>query len=347
MNMIMMNNKILMNKNMNFMLYFMLCLGTIITINSSSWLSAWMGLEMNMMSFIPLMMNNKTYLKSSNSMMMYFIIQSISSSIMIMSMMNMKMMMNLKLFMESTMMMSLMMKIGAAPFYWWMPKIMNNLNWMNCMILMTWQKIAPIMLMLQINTTKSLVYLSALLSTLIGSIMSLNQNSLKMIMSYSSINHVGWIMLSMLMNLKLMMTYFLFYSIINLIICLNLNKYNIIYTNQLFKINNNKMYKLIMNSLFLSLGGIPPFMGFLPKLLIMIIMIKNNMIIEASIMIILAVILVSVYMNPFISSLLTNKMNIKWMFKINKSMMSYKLNFYTFNLMMMLMLSMWIMSKMI
>nr|UXW93555.1 NADH dehydrogenase subunit 2 [Athalia sp. 'qingzang'] len=346
MNMILLNNKNFKNMNMNFILYMMLFFSTILVMNSSSWLSAWMGLEINMMSFIPLMMNNKNYLKSSNSMMMYFIIQVVSSSILIMMMLNMKIIklsFNSNLIM-SMMLMSLIMKLGAAPFHWWIPKIMNNLNWLNCLILMTWQKIAPITLMTQLPN-QSMIYMSAILSSFLGSIMSMNQTSFKIMLSFSSINHLGWMMMAMMLNFKMMCMYLLFYTLINTIICLNLNKFNMIYLNQMFKINNNKMIKLIINSSFLSLGGIPPFLGFLPKLLILTLMIKNKMFIETFLMIILTLMILSIYMNSFTSSLLMNKMNIKWMNKIYKNLNSNKFNMYTFNLMMTLTISMWFLTK--
>nr|YP_009720746.1 NADH dehydrogenase subunit 2 [Athalia icar]QGL07067.1 NADH dehydrogenase subunit 2 [Athalia icar] len=341
------NNKNLNSKNLNFTLYTMIFLSSMMIMNSSSWLSAWMGLEINMMSFIPLMMNNKNYLKPSNSMMMYFLIQSISSSTLIMMMLNLKMMkMNFyQNYISSLMLMSLIMKMGAAPFHWWLPKILNNLSWINCMILMTWQKIAPITLMTNLLNNYSMIYLSALMSMFMGTILSMNQTSLKMILSFSSINHMGWMMITMLMNLKLMIIYFLFYSFINLIICLYLNKLNINFMNQMFKINNNKMIKLIMNSFFLSLGGIPPFLGFLPKLLILILMIKNNMIIETFMLIILTLMILTIYLNPFISTLLINKMNIKWMNKINKNFNSNKLNLMSINIMLTLIIFMSFMKK--
>nr|UXW93542.1 NADH dehydrogenase subunit 2 [Athalia sp. 'tibetana'] len=340
------NNKNLMNKNTNFILYTMLIISTITVINSTSWISAWMGLEINMMSFIPLMMNNKN-MKTSNSMMMYFIIQSISSSTLMMSMLTMKMMNFLSnIFISTLMTMSLILKLGASPFHWWIPKIINNLSWMNCLILMTWQKIAPISLMIQIST-KSMIYISALMSSLWGAILTTNQTSLKMILSYSSINHMGWMMLALMVNLKVTIMYYTFYSLINLIICINFNKYNINYMNQMFKINNNKMTKLIMKSSFLSLGGIPPFTGFTPKLLVLMILMKNSMFMEAFFMIIMTLIILTVYMNPIISSLLMNKINNKWMNKINFKSKSNKINLFTFNLMTTLSLSMWFASKMI
>nr|YP_010531112.1 NADH dehydrogenase subunit 2 [Dentathalia scutellariae]UXW93334.1 NADH dehydrogenase subunit 2 [Dentathalia scutellariae] len=340
-----MNKTPLNLKNMNLMLYTTLLFSTMLTVNSSSWLSAWMGLEINMMSFIPMMMNTKNYLITCNSMMMYFIVQATSSSTLIMTILMMKInKIHTSQFLMSLLTLSLLMKFGAWPFHWWIPKIMKNLSWNNCMILMTWQKIAPMALMIQTNN-KNMMYISMMMSSLWGAILSINQNSMKLIMAYSSINHMGWMMISLMLNYKMTLMYFSLYTLINVSICLLMNKYNINYLNQMYKINNNKFMKMIINSSFLSMASLPPLMGFLPKLMILMLMIKNWMIMESLIMIMLTLIMLIIYMNPMISSLIMNKINIKWMNKINNNNNNNKLNMILFNLMLMLMILMLMINK--
>nr|QTH79134.1 NADH dehydrogenase subunit 2 [Taxoblenus sinicus] len=312
--------------NMNILFYFILILSTTIVINSSSWFNAWMGMEINLMSFIPLM-SMKKIKKTSNSMMMYFIIQAGASSLLFMTIIMMKMqMIFFKInFMMSCLQLSLLMKLGASPFHWWMPKILKNLNWMNCFILLTWQKIAPMILMMSTNNNY-LIYISSLLSTFMGAILGMNQNSIKLIMAYSSINHLGWLLITMILNMNLLFIYFFIYSITNLMICMLMNNLNYNFLNQLYKNNNQNMNnKLIMMSLFFSLAGLPPFIGFMPKLLTLIMMMKNNLIMESMLFIIMATISLSFYINPILSITIMMKFNSKWNFKIfqiNKIMMS-------------------------
>nr|UXW93490.1 NADH dehydrogenase subunit 2 [Hymenoptera sp. 4 GYN-2021] len=311
------NFKMMMNFKLNWLFLLMLIISTMITLNSSSWLIAWMGLEINLMSFIPLMLNNSNNYKNSKSSMSYFIIQSVASSIMLIIMMMTNMENNLQNInlLQNLIQLSLILKLGMSPFHWWVPKIIINLNWMNCFILLTWQKIAPMFLMLSMNNN-TMIYISMILSGYIGAIMGMNQNSIKLILSYSSINHLSWMIMAMNLNISLMKLYFLIYSFINMIICLIMNNFNMNYINQLFKNKNNKIYfKILMISSFLSMGGIPPFLGFLPKFFVLSLMIKNYLMFEIMFFILMTLITLSYYMNPLISSLMTVNNNNKWMIK--------------------------------
>nr|YP_010170655.1 NADH dehydrogenase subunit 2 [Allantus togatus]QRZ60637.1 NADH dehydrogenase subunit 2 [Allantus togatus] len=306
-------NKLIKLSFMKYIFMMMLIISTLITINSSSWMNAWMGMEINLMSFIPLM-SNKFKKKNSNSMMMYFIIQAGASSMIIIMIILMKIqyinkMNNLMNLIE----LSILMKLGASPFHWWTPKIIINLNWMNCLLFLTWQKIAPLFLLSSFNYNNSIIYMTALLSCIMGAILGINQSMMKLILIYSSINHLGWMLMIMIMNLNMLFYYFLIYSMINMMICLILmkNKFNLL--NQLFKNNNQNMnIKIILLSLFLSLSGLPPMLGFLPKFFTLMLMLKNNMLIESMIFIIMATISLSFYINPMLSMLILTKINSKW-----------------------------------
>nr|QVJ97784.1 NADH dehydrogenase subunit 2 [Macrophya dolichogaster] len=319
-------------------LFFMtLMFSSIIVINSSTWMSAWMGLEINLISFIPLMMNNTKKIKMSNSMMIYFIIQAGASSMLMMSIIFMKIQFNLYKInsLMNLIQLSLLMKLGASPFHWWTPKIFLNLNWTNCLIFLTWQKIAPLFLLL-ISNNNLIIYMSALMSTFMGALLGMNQSSIKMILIYSSINHLGWLLMSMMMNKNILIMYFIFYSMINMMISFKMNNLNIIYINQLFKNNNQNMNsKMIMMSLFMSLAGMPPLLGFLPKILTLIFMLKENLIMEMLMFIILSVLSLSFYINPLMSILLISKNNSKWMSK-NFNMNNMMFSILTINMMILL-----------
>nr|QTH79160.1 NADH dehydrogenase subunit 2 [Heptamelus sp.] len=313
------NHMNMKNSSMNMIFFSTLMFSTMITLNSSSWMMAWMGLEMNLLSFIPIMMNNSNNYKISSSTMTYFIVQTSSSSILLMTMM----IMNLKSNMENLIMMknilqiTLIMKLGAAPLHWWLPKIINNLSWMNCFILLTWQKIAPLFLLISLNNSP-ILYLSMMMSSFIGAILGMNQNSLKMIMMYSSINHLSWMMMAMNLNLILMKFYFLIYSMISMMICITMNNFNLNFMNQLFNNFNNNIYtKMMTMFMFFSMAGIPPFIGFLPKIIILMLMTKNFLKFEIIFFIIMTLITLSYYLNPLISALTLMNSNNKWTNKIN------------------------------
>nr|QRV62906.1 NADH dehydrogenase subunit 2 [Necterosoma penicillatum] len=252
-----------------------LFMGTMISISSLSWLGIWMGLEINLLSFIPLisMKNNPM---SSESSIKYFLVQALASSILLFSIIMMmsktlmipeSIMLNKMIIM--TMNSTILLKLGAAPFHFWFPEIIEGLNWTNSLILMTWQKIAPMMIISYLM--KSTLFMSTIiiLSTFIGSIGGLNQISLRKILTFSSINHIGWMLSAMMINEYMWMTYFLTYSLMSISVIMILKKFNMFLLNQMFLLmNKNYKTKFFLMLNLLSLGGLPPFLGFLPKWMI-------------------------------------------------------------------------------
>nr|QRW36267.1 NADH dehydrogenase subunit 2 [Deronectes moestus] len=249
--------------------------GTLITISSYSWMGVWMGLEINLLSFIPLISSkNNSY--SSESSIKYFLVQTMASSIflltIIMIMMKNKMLSDTFIINEMMFIMlnsTILMKLGAAPFHFWLPEILNKMNWMNSMILLTWQKIAPMIILSYTIKSNMFLYMIIIMCTFIGSIGGLNQINLQKIMAYSSINHMGWMLSTFLINEMMWIMYFSIYSFISSTIILIFNKYNLFFLKQMYLMtNNNYMMKFFINLNMLSLGGLPPFLGFLPKWLI-------------------------------------------------------------------------------
>nr|YP_001542716.1 NADH dehydrogenase subunit 2 [Anabrus simplex]ABM89636.1 NADH dehydrogenase subunit 2 [Anabrus simplex] len=250
-----------------------LILGTLIATTSTSWLGVWMGLEINLLSFIPLMTDTKN-LMSTEASLKYFLVQALASAALLFSIIlmfafsNNPFYMNTEIF--STLMSSaLLLKMGAAPFHFWFPATMEGLSWKNCFILMTWQKIAPLMLLAYIIEMNIFISMIILSSVLIGSLGGLNQSSLRKLMAYSSINHIGWMVAAMVVGENLWELYFIIYTFLTLSIILMFNVHCIYHINQNFlTMTNNQITKSCLFLLLLSLGGLPPFLGFLPKWLI-------------------------------------------------------------------------------
>nr|YP_010352891.1 NADH dehydrogenase subunit 2 [Pseudotibiozus cerasopus]UOF70231.1 NADH dehydrogenase subunit 2 [Pseudotibiozus cerasopus] len=263
-----------------------LFIGTSITLSASSWLMAWAGLEVNMMAFIPMILiNNKL---SNESALKYFFIQVSGSIIIFLSTIimmknnNMNSMDISNLIMKSLIPLALLLKLGAAPMHFWFPQVMEGLNWMSTMLLLTWQKIAPLFLLTTYNMPKILIYTTVFLSAITGAMGGLNQLLLRKILAYSSINHLAWMAISSLISLSLLTTYFIIYSLITITIILLLKSNNFIHLTQLM--NNHYSMSIMSTSLFLnllSLGGMPPFLGFFPKWIILNSISYNMMLISA------------------------------------------------------------------
>nr|QXM16896.1 NADH dehydrogenase subunit 2 [Neoneuromus vanderweelei] len=297
---------------------FSICLisGTLITISSNSWLGAWMGLEINLLCFIPLMSSTKNLI-SNESALKYFLAQALASSILLFSIIGMSLeegnfffnKINLTQIMLNS---ALLLKLGAAPFHFWFPSVVEGLNWFNNLILMTWQKIAPIIL-ISYNNFPMFIYMSIILSLLIGAIGGLNQTNLRTLMAFSSINHLGWILSALLISESLWITYFLFYvflSISIISIFMNFKIYHFIQINSHLKSSNTTKFFLFSN--LLSMGGLPPFLGFLPKLIVIQNLIKINDFFMIFTMVMTALITLFFYIRISYSSFMIFSINMKW-----------------------------------
>nr|AXS66231.1 NADH dehydrogenase subunit 2 [Cucujoidea sp. 2 KM-2017] len=303
-------------------------MGTIITISAYSWFSMWMGLEINLLSIIPLMNSPKnTY--PSESAIKYFITQTMASSILLFSILLImtEIMMKFNLYTMIILNSAILTKMGAAPFHAWFPEVLEGLNWMNSLILLTWQKIAP-MIILNMNLKINLFLISIIImSTIISSIMGLNQISLRKIMAYSSINHIAWMITSMI-NQSVWILYFYIYTLISINIIIIFHNFNIFYINQLIYMEKNiKINKIILMFNFLSLGGLPPFLGFLPKWLTINYLIINKMYFISLILIIFTLITMYFYLRITFNSFL-----FKMSEPLMKSFNSLNLTWLIFNL---------------
>nr|YP_009441981.1 NADH dehydrogenase subunit 2 [Trypodendron signatum]AOY40202.1 NADH dehydrogenase subunit 2 [Trypodendron signatum] len=246
--------------------FFTLMAGTLVSISASSWIIAWIGLEVNLLSFLPLMKKSDMY--SSEAAIKYFIVQTMASMTLILSLIifvnEKNFSSNLNLTTSLILQLTLLMKMGAAPLHFWFPEVISGLNWMTSLILLTWQKIAPMML-LSYNMNSPLLTMIAIISSITGSILGFNQTCLRKILAYSSINHIGWMIMALLNSIYIWFSYFLIYALMNLNITLMFKTSHTLFFPQLMNFYSNNNMKLFFMFNFISLGGLPPFLGFLPK----------------------------------------------------------------------------------
>nr|YP_002154453.1 NADH dehydrogenase subunit 2 [Ptychochromoides katria]BAG69525.1 NADH dehydrogenase subunit 2 [Ptychochromoides katria] len=266
-----------MNPYILAILLFGLGLGTTITFASSHWLIAWMGLEMNTLAIIPLMTQHH-HPRAVEATTKYFLTQATAAATLLFASIT-----NAWLTgqweiqqichpLPSTILtLALALKIGLAPLHAWLPEVLQGLDLTTGLILSTWQKLAPFALILQINPTNStMLILLGLMSTLIGGWGGLNQTQLRKILAYSSIAHLGWMILILQFSPHLTLLTLLTYFIMTFSTFL------------MFKLNNSTNINSLATSwakapaltsltplLLLSLGGLPPLTGFMPKWLIL------------------------------------------------------------------------------
>nr|AYR05312.1 NADH dehydrogenase subunit 2 [Coleoptera sp. ACP-2013] len=285
----------------------MLIISTFIAISSYNWLGMWMGLEINLMSFIPLMKSKNLY--SSESSIKYFITQALASTLILFTIIlfNNKYLINLSSINYLMMNIALLTKMGAAPFHFWFPEISEGINWINNLILLTWQKITPMLIMMYNSYMNIFFIMIIMFCMMISSLMGLNQISLRKIMVFSSINNIGWMIPSIMFSQSIWFIYFLIYSLLNMNLIFIFMFYNFYYFNQFNYMNKlNNYIKIIMFLNFLNLGGLPPFMGFYSKWLTINLMLLYNLNIIALLMILFTLIVLYYYIRMFYMSLTLN-----------------------------------------
>nr|QJW33627.1 NADH dehydrogenase subunit 2 [Eiconaxius sp. 1 QK-2020] len=243
---------------------FALLSGTILSISSDSWFGAWCGLELNLMAFIPFVsMSSNQY--SSEASLKYFLIQALGSAFIILG----AIMYSYMIHFLSIMSIALLLKLGAAPFHFWFPQVMEGMDWSQCIILMTVQKMAPMYLLsyIVLSSNSIIMFYSAIISAVVGGVGGVNQTFLRKLLAFSSINHMSWMLFAMFMSETSWLLYFLFYSLISISVVFLFYSHQAYYLSQLMSVNQPILSMLGFLSL-LSLGGLPPFTGFIPKWII-------------------------------------------------------------------------------
>ena len=203
----------------------------------------------------------------------------------------------------------LLFKIAAAPFHWWSPDVYDGVPTIVTTFIAIIGKIAILILFLElVHYTSSLLYsttqfyswttslsMSCFFSLVIGTILGLSQVRIKRLLAYSTISHIGFILLALIVHTLDSYQAFIFYII--QYILTNLNAFMILiamgfnlylyYTstaefNNLSEKNNSpiqlinqlKGYFVINPTLSLCLVitmfsfiGLPPLVGFFGKLM--------------------------------------------------------------------------------
>jgi len=164
---------------------------------------------------------------------------------------------------------ALLIKLGAAPFHAWVPSIVESLSWRVLFILLTFQKVNPLFILLNWNFFSffrlKLVFLAIFASVLVGRVFGLSQVRLRLLLTFSSINHMGWILSAFILGFKLIIFYFFAYLFLLGAVVFFFSKLNLYHVNQIFSSSFSVGDSSLIFFNLLSLGGLPPFFGFLPK----------------------------------------------------------------------------------
>jgi len=273
-----------------FIFIFITLFGTIFSISSSHWLGVWAGLEINLIGFLPILVYQKS-ISESESAVKYFVVQALGSGLLIFgSLTNCSLSYTWEIIIVDSsvpgfiiILRGLIIKIGIFPFHFWLPRVIAGLPWVSCLLLATWQKIAPLFLItsfLESGILYSFIIFLSLMargSSIVGGIGGINQTQVRAILAYSSIGHLGWIIFASCQRVWAIKRYFSIYLIISVSIFLTLWYINLNNVKNLTDLITPDPWKtLSIIVMLLSLAGLPPLLGFISKWVVVSSSISSN-----------------------------------------------------------------------
>nr|AHY87200.1 NADH dehydrogenase subunit 2 [Phylloscopus pulcher] len=263
-----------------------LLLGTTITISSNHWITAWAGLEINTLAILPLI-SKSHHPRAIEAATKYFLVQATASALVLFSSMTSAWHTGQWDITQLThptscliLTSAIAMKLGLVPFHFWFPEVLQGSPLTTGLLLATVMKLPPMALFFMTSPSLNPTLLSymAILSAALGGWMGLNQTQIRKILAFSSIAHLGWMTAIISFNPKLTLLNFYLYTIMTAATFLTLNtikasKLSTLMTTWTKAPSLNAMLFLTL----LSLAGLPPLTGFLPKWLIIQELTKQSM----------------------------------------------------------------------
>nr|ACB99855.1 NADH dehydrogenase subunit 2 [Busarellus nigricollis leucocephalus] len=298
-----------------------LILGTTITISSTHWMMAWAGLEINTLAIIPFI-SKSHHPRAIEATIKYFLVQATASALLLFSSMTnawFTAQWDITQLTHPTssllLTVAIAMKLGLVPFHFWFPEVLQGSSLTTALLLSTVMKFPPTVLLLLTTHSLNPTLLTSLATTSVafGGWMGLNQTQLRKILAFSSIAHLGWMTAVIIYNPKLTLLTFYLYILTTATVFLTLNSTKTLkLTTLMTSWTKSPTLNATLMLVLLSLAGLPPLTGFLPKWLIIQELTKQEMATTATILAILSLLGLFFYLRLAYHSTITlppNSMN--------------------------------------
>nr|APC45378.1 NADH dehydrogenase subunit II [Cinnyris usambaricus]QXO33357.1 NADH dehydrogenase subunit 2 [Cinnyris usambaricus]QXO33361.1 NADH dehydrogenase subunit 2 [Cinnyris usambaricus]QXO33373.1 NADH dehydrogenase subunit 2 [Cinnyris usambaricus]QXO33374.1 NADH dehydrogenase subunit 2 [Cinnyris usambaricus] len=268
-----------------------LILGTTITTTSNHWVLAWTGLEINTLAILPLI-SKSHHPRAIEAATKYFLTQAAASTLVLFSSMTNAWYTGQWDITQLThptscliLTSAISMKLGLVPFHFWFPEVLQGSPLTTGLLLSTVMKLPPLTLLYLTSPSlnPTVLVTMAILSTALGGWMGLNQTQVRKIMAFSSISHLGWMAIILTYDPKLTLLNFYLYSMMTAAVFLTLNAIKALKLPTLMTAwTKTPSLNAMLLLTLLSLAGLPPLTGFLPKWLIIQELTKQDMALAAT-----------------------------------------------------------------
>ncbi len=316
-------------------------LGSFVLISSDNFLTAFIGLELQSLSLYLMAAFNTKNLKSNEAGIKYFSLGALSSGFLLFGismiyydtgsfyMQNLNNFTTISEIGLSLVLISLFFKVSAAPFHIWTPDVYEGSPTISTLFFASLPKFASLIFLfrvyqdLNISGIQSLNYIFQIvcaISLLVGVYGAITQKVIKRLLAFSSINHIGFMLLGIMSYQFMSEGTLFFYLIIYLIttfgifaVLLNLRTVEGEFTkisqlNGLRFTSNSKSISMLV--FFFSLAGIPPFAGFFAKFFILSASITDGFFF-LSIVAVLSSVIAAFYYLTIIKNMFFNKSEIE------------------------------------
>ena len=280
-------------------------LGMMIMISSNNFLLLYLGLEIQSLSLYVVSSFRRDNYKSTEAGLKYFILGSLSSGLMLFGIsliygstgsINFEIissMINYEGFFPGIvaglvfLICGFAFKASAVPFHMWTPDVYEGSPTPVTAFFATVPKLAAVGVLLRVlfdcfgpivESWQQVIIIISVLSMFLGSVAAIGQNNIKRLMAYSSIGHIGFVLMGVASGtdkgISAVLIYMVLYIIMNIgvfVFILNMERNGVAVTtiNSLNMYNNvSKSQTLFLTILLFSLAGIPPLAGFFGKFFI-------------------------------------------------------------------------------
>ncbi len=323
-------------------------LGSFVLISSDNFLTAFIGLELQSLSLYLMAAFNTKNLNSNEAGIKYFSLGALSSGFLLFGismiyydtgsfyMQNLNNFTTISEIGLSLILISLFFKVSAAPFHIWTPDVYEGSPTISTLFFASLPKFASLIFLfrvyqeLNISGIQSLNYIFQIvcaISLFVGVYGAITQKIIKRLLAFSSINHIGFMLLGIMSYQFMSEGTLFFYLIIYLIttfgifaVLLNLRSVDgefikISQLNGLRFTSNSKSISMLV--FFFSLAGIPPFAGFFAKFFILSASITDGFFF-LSIVAVLSSVIAAFYYLTIIKNMFFNKSEIELLDDNNK-----------------------------
>ena len=280
-------------------------LGMMIMMSANSLLTMYLGLETMSLSLYALVAIDRNNVTSAEAAMKYFILGAIASGALLYGISWIYGVTGSLLFHEiaaaigsdpslnslplwfglAFLIVGIAFKFGAVPFHMWLPDVYHGARTPVTLYLAAAPKLAALALILRVlvdglgglhETWAAMIMVIAVLSLLLGNIVAIVQTNIKRLLGYSTIGHVGFILLAIFCGTGEGNAAALFYTLtyvvatagaFGIVILLSRRGYDAELLTDFKGLNTRSpWFALMMLFLMFSLAGVPPFVGFFGKL---------------------------------------------------------------------------------